>query len=199
MTLCSLFSIFLISCQLWMSCHSGREDAFTRPSSIFIFPTAFTTTTNYVIRVGSTIDGTSNSASCSYLSTLSSCNLRSAWALCQSLITTANCPSSGSQSTMLVTCAIVLPDTSTLHMQKAYGNNGLDLSGLSSWAASCQYTQVSLSIASSASSRPAIIIGDSSSAPLLNLQGISFLDLTVENVTITGFGDGKFPTSCTRI
>ena len=187
-----------------MCCHSRRdfrqsiaEDVVIRPSPIFVVPTAFATTTNYLVHVGSTIDGTANVAACSSLPVaLSSCNLRSAWALCQSLITATTCPSSGSPSTMLVTCAIVLPSMSTIQMHQAYGSNGLDLSGLATWATSCQYTQVSLSIASSTSSRLAIIAGDSSSAPLLNLQGISFVDLTMENVTITGFGDGKlFPMS----
>ena len=191
---------YLFLCfQLWLCCYSKQplwpeQQGFIRPSSMIVVPATFTTTTNYIVSVGSTIDGTSNAAGCSSLSTtaLSTCNLRSAWAKCLSLITTAMCPSSGSQSTLLLTCAIVLPGTSTLQMLKTYGSNGLDFSGMSIWAASCQNTQVSLSIASSTSARPAIIAGDSSSAPLLNLQGIPFVDFTMENITITGFGDGTF-------
>ena len=197
---CSLISIvLLLICQIWIRGHSRRdfrpsttEHGYIQPSSRFVLPATFTTTTNYIVYVGSTIDGTANAASCSSSSTtaLSSCNLRSAWTKCLSLITAVMCPSSGSQSTLMLTCAIVLPGTSTLQMRKTYGSNGLDVSGLSTWAASCQNTQVSLSIASSTSARPAIITGDSSSASLLNLQSIPFVDFTMENVTITGFGDG---------
>ena len=185
---CLYLTVVLLGCQLWCCCYSYRPEIGVGSATVI-------TTTSYIIHAGSTIDGIADVAACSSSSSvaLTSCNLRSAWALCQSLITAVNCPSLGSQSTLLVTCAIVLPSTSTIQVQKAYGSNGLDLSGLSTWAASCQHTQVSLSIASSTSSRPAIIVGDSSSAPLLNLRDISFVDLTMENITITGFGDGKFP------
>ena len=198
----TVFLIIFISCHIWICCHSRRRDfrpsnaeiGFTRPSSVFVIPATFTTTTNYIVRVGSSIDGTANAAACSSSSSvaLSTCNLRSAWALCQSLITAMTCPSSGSPSILLLTCSVVLPGTSTLQMMKAYGSNGLDVTGLTTWASSCHNVQVSLSIAASTSSRPATIAGDSTSAPLLNLQGIPFIGLTMENMTVTGFGDGTF-------
>ena len=186
------FFVGIIGCQFWM-CYHARSDSFARPSSISVLPTTFSTT-KYSVHVGNLIDGAANAAACSSSSSAalqSSCNLRSAFSLCLNLITAVTCPSSGSQSTMSVTCYIVLPGMS-MQLLRAYGSNGLDVSRLSTWAATCQNTQVSLSIASSMSARPAIISGDSSSAPLLSLQGIPFMDLTMENVTITGFGDGTF-------
>ena len=94
--------------------------------------------TIYTISVGNTRDGSADSNACSTTSMLSTCNLRSAWALCMSLIQALTCPSSASQA-VSVTCAIVLPASSSIAFKS--GNGGaMTLSALSSWASTCKNT-----------------------------------------------------------
>ena len=94
--------------------------------------------TSYTISVGNTHDGTANSNACSTTASLSTCNLRSAWALCMSLVRAVTCPSSASQA-VSVTCAIVLPTSSSIAFKS--GNGGaMTLSALSSWASTCKNT-----------------------------------------------------------
>ena len=97
-----------------------------------------TVQTNYNISVGNTHDGTANSNACSTTALLSTCNLRSAWALCLSKVRAVTCPSSASQA-VSVTCAIVLPTSSSIAFKS--GNGGaMTLSALSSWASTCNNT-----------------------------------------------------------
>ena len=97
-----------------------------------------TVQTSYNISVGNTRDGTADSNACSITALLSTCNLRSAWALCMSLIQALTCPSSASQA-VSVTCAIVLPASSSIAFKS--GNGGaMTLSALSSWASTCKNT-----------------------------------------------------------
>ena len=94
--------------------------------------------TSYTISVGSTHDGAANSIACSTTTLLSTCNLRSAWALCMSLVRAVTCPSSASLA-VSVTCAIVLPTSSSIAFKS--GNGGaMTLSALSSWASTCKNT-----------------------------------------------------------
>ena len=97
-----------------------------------------TVQTSYTISVGSTHDGTANSNACSTTALLSTCNLRSAWALCLSKVRAVTCPSSASQA-VSVTCAIILPTSSSIAFKS--GNGGaMTLSALSSWASTCKNT-----------------------------------------------------------
>ena len=94
--------------------------------------------TSYTISVGNTHDGVANSNACSTTALLSTCNLRSAWALCLSKVRAVTCPSSASQA-VSVTCAIILPTSSSIAFKS--GNGGaMTLSALSSWASTCKNT-----------------------------------------------------------
>ena len=94
--------------------------------------------TTYTVSVGNTHDGSANSNACSTTTLLSTCNLRSAWALCMSLVRAVACPSSASQA-VSVTCAIILPTSGSIAFKS--GNGGaMTLSALSSWASTCKNT-----------------------------------------------------------
>ena len=92
--------------------------------------------TSYEISVGSIRDESiADVNACSTTELLSTCNLRSAWALCMSLIQAVTCPSSASQA-VSVACAIILPTSSSIAFKS--GNGGaMTLSALSSWAPTC--------------------------------------------------------------
>ena len=142
---------------------------------------------SYSIQVGNTNDGNANSNACSATALRSTCNLRSAWALCMSLIQAVTCPASASQA-VSVTCAIALPSSSSIAFNSCHGG-AMSLSALSSWASTCKNTLVTLSI--SASTANTNITGDGTSTSLLYLAGIPFVRFSMRNVAVMGFGDGS--------
>ena len=145
--------------------------------------------------VGNIHDSVGNSNACSSTALLSTCNLRSAWALCMSLIHAVKCPSSADKA-LLVTCDIVLPSSSSIAFKKSYGS-AMNLSALSSWSWSCNNTLVALSISAKTTTIPTTsIIGDRSSTSLLLLQGIPFVRFSMMNVAVTEFGTGL--SNCTE-
>ena len=143
------------------------------------------TTTSYTIQVGNLVDGPANSNSCDPNSKLSTCNVRSAWALCLSLISQWSCGDSN-----VVSCAVVLPsDTTSVVSSGTYG--AMDLSALTSWAAACTLTQVSLSVVGSVIGGPvASIQGDGTSSAFIDAENVAFLTLTMADLSVVGFGDG---------
>ena len=150
--------------------------------------------TSHNILVGNIHDGIANSNACSTTALLSTCNLRSAWALCMSLIQAVICPSSADQA-LLVTCSIVLPASSSIAFNSSHGD-AMNLSALSSWASSCNNTLVTLSIATTTTTSlipvaKTNITGDGTSTSLLYLTGIPFVRFSMRNVAVMGFGDGS--------
>ena len=143
-------------------------------------------TTSYTIQVGNFVDGTANSNSCDPNSKLSTCNVRSAWALCLSLISQQSCGNS-----VVVSCAVVLPSgTTSVVNSGTYG--ALDLSALTSWATACLLTQVSLSVVGSVIGGPvASIQGDGKSSALIDAENVAFLTFTMSDLSVAGFGDGS--------
>ena len=151
--------------------------------------------TSYSVLVGNANDGIANSNACSSTALLSTCNLRSAWALCMSLIHAVKCPLLADKA-LLVTCDIVLPSGSSIAFKKSYGS-AMNLTALSSWSWSCNNTLVALSISAKTTTIPTTsIIGDRSSTSLLLLQGIPFVRFSMMNVAVTEFGNGL--SNCTE-
>lgn len=142
---------------------------------------------SYTIQVGNKNDGTANSNYCSSTALRSTCNLRSAWTLCMSLIQAITCPSSASQA-VSVTCTIVLPSRSSIAFNSGHGG-AMSLSALSSWSSTCRNTLVTLSIVSSVTTSN--VTGDGKSTSLLYLTGIPFVRFSMRNVAVIGFGDGS--------
>ena len=150
--------------------------------------------TSYTILVGNTLDGPANTNACSTTALLSSCNLRSAWALCMLFIQTVTCPSSIDEA-LSVTCAIVLPASSSIAFNSGHGG-AMSLSALSSWASMCSNTLVTLSITTTTTTSlipvaKTNITGDGTSTSLLQLTGIPFVRFSMRNVAVIGFGDGS--------
>lgn len=109
------------------------------------------------------------------LTGLSTCNLRSAWKLCNNMIASMSC-------TVPQSYIILLPAGSISYLDKQYGIDGL----VSLSRPSCK---VALSIASSSE---AVIQGDISSAPFLNvINAYSLLQINLLNLFVSGFGDGS--------
>ena len=141
-------------------------------------------TTSYTILVGGFVDGEVMTDGCSTSSKLSTCNVRSAWAYCISLISQQSCGNNAA-----VTCTVVLPSNSTSVMNGNY--KALNLSTLTSWATSCTLTQVSLSVVGSVTGGLAAWVrGDSSSSAFIDAESVPFLTLTLSDLNIAGFGDG---------
>ena len=145
--------------------------------------------TSYTIQVGNIKDGNADSNACSATALRSTCNLRSAWALCMSLIQAVTCPSSASQA-VSVTCAIILPSSTSIAFNSGHGG-AMSLSTLSSWASTCKNTLVTLSIASLSTAAKTYITGDGTSTSLLYLRGNPFVRFSMRNVAVMGFGDGS--------
>ena len=157
--------------------------------SINVHPLA-NTITSYSIQVGYLPDGPATPSSCSYTSQQVNCNLRSALSYCMSLITSTACPSSSSTDTLSLTCTVVLPSNTTSIIQ---GPTSALTTSLTTWASTCNpnTTQVLLSLKSSRNDVVARIVGDHSAASLLVLKSVSFLSLSVVNMSISGFGNGN--------
>ena len=152
------------------------------------------TITSYTVRVGNLVDGTSNPSSCSATSQQLTCNVRSAWSYCMSLITSTACPSTSSTDTLALSCSVLLPSNTTSVIQGAtYGTVLTTSSSLTTWASTCNpnTTQVLLSMKSSSNHIIARIVGDNSAASLLVLKTIPFLSLSLLNISIVGFGNGN--------
>ena len=148
---------------------------------------------NYDILVGNIHDGPASSSACSTIALLSTCNLRSAWALCMTLIHAVTCPSSARQA-LLVTCNVTLPSSSSIAFNSGHGG-AMDLSAVSSWASTCDYALVSLSISTkTTASLPKAktnITGDGTSTSLFYLDSIPLVRFSMRNVVVMGFGNGS--------
>ena len=141
-------------------------------------------TISYTIQVGSLVNSAANSAGCSSSSKLSTCNVRSAWAYCMSLIHQQSCGNNA-----VVNCAMVLPSGTTSMISGQYG--AMTLSTLTSWAAPCTLTQVSMSVVGSVTGAlVALVQGDSTPFAFIDAENLGFLTLTMSDINVLGFGDG---------
>ena len=135
---------------------------------------------DYVVRVGNLQDSQANPNQCSTTTTLSTCNVRSAWALCRSTINQVPCFSGG-----VVSCTVVLPTNSVSTIQGArYGTVVPDNFFL---ACSNDATMtLTLSMTSASSVNVATVAGDGSATSFYTSFSGSLL---FSNVNINGFGD----------
>ena len=141
-------------------------------------------TISYTIQVGNLVDSEVNSDGCSTSSKLSTCNVRSAWAYCMFLINQQSCGNNA-----VVNCAMVLPSGTTSMMSGTY--RALNLSTLTTWAATCTFTQVSLSVVGSVTGGlVALVQGDGTSSAFIDVENVPFLTLTMSDINVVGFGDG---------
>ena len=148
-------------------------------------PTALPTTTALVtVRVHQLSDGAAIADSCDTSPTgLSSCNLRSAWALCLQYISSVSSSCSYPPS-----FRVVLPAGSTSILQQQHGGSLI----FDNIALTCN---ISLSIMSSSQYSQATIQGDSSSPGLMSVTSpyIRVISLHLAYLTITNFGtDSRF-------
>ena len=142
-------------------------------------------TTSYSVQVGNLMDSDVNTNGCSQSSKLSTCNVRSAWALCLSLIKQQSCG-----SLAIVKCAVMLPsNTTSMVMSGTYG--AMKLTALTSWATTCTLLQVSLSVVSSVTGGlMALVQGDVSSSAFVDAENVRILTLIMSDIKMVGFGDG---------
>ena len=143
-------------------------------------------TTSYTIQVGSLVDSAADSNTCNPSTKLSSCNVRSAWALCVSLINQQACGNNAA-----VSCTVVIPSNTTITMSGA--NGALDLTLLQPMATNCIRTKAYLSVVGSVTGGLVTWIrGDSTPSPsaFIDAENVPFLTLKLSDINVVGFGDG---------
>ena len=161
------------------------------------------TVLNYIIGVGNLQDSDANPSQCSTTATLSTCNVRSAWALCLSTIAALPCTARPGTEGLPTSCKVVLPANSISTIKGAqYGGRNPNVVVLLSYPlGNCNTEQypvnsgqfpVSLSMTSASSAGVATIVGDGSATRFLaTFGGISnSVSLSISNVNINGFGNG---------
>ena len=136
---------------------------------------------SYTITVASSDDRSSDSTLCSSSGALSTCTLRSAWALCMLLVTAVTCPATV-RDALLVQCNIILPNRFSTLMQDTFGPSPLTTS---SWALTCDHTEVDISISSPGM---ATVSSNGAGASFLSVSKGAFLRVSLTNLTVTGFG-----------